>query len=75
MDESCLRVEVVAVLLEAVALVALAFGALVLVVLTFGALARRVVVAEDALLLVEERGVRVDARLAAGLGVAGLVLA
>lgn len=67
--------EVVAVFLVALRLVALLLLALLLVALLFVALARRVVVAEDAVPLVEERGARVDARLAAGLGVLKVVLA
>ncbi len=59
--------EVVAGFLVALLLVAVLLPALLLV-----ALARRVVVAEDALLLVEERGARVDARFAAGLAVLAL---
>lgn len=59
--------EVVAVFLVALRLVALLLLALLLV-----ALARRVVVAEDAVPLVEERGARVDARFTAGLGVLAL---
>lgn len=62
--------EVVAGFLVALLLVAVLLPALLLV-----ALARRVVVAEDALLLVEERGARVDARFAAGLAVLDVVLA
>lgn len=56
-------------------LVALLLVAELLPALLLVALARRVVVAEDALLLVEERGARVDARFAAGLAVLDVVLA